>query len=797
MRIAIDLLPLQSAASRGRGVGRYVAGLTAALADPSASHDLVLLVHQDLLWPAIPSAVVDRCEVHCVPPPPRVDVHGAHPEVQALINANRLRLDAYLHPNPFEPCPGYDLPSRPLGGPTMAALVHDLIPLHDQERYFANPDDGEWFSSRLRKIARYDLICANSEATRSDCIAHRVLPADRVVTVGAGVDLARFAAASTDDEVLARLGIDRPFLLHLGGADERKNLRGQIEAWRRSDQSRRSDRLLVVAGNVGERPTTDESVRWLGPVTDPELGALYRRCIALLHVSRSEGFGLPIVEALACGAAVIVGDDPAQREAVGELGMVVPADDPAAIARAIDRIAKHRPAATPLGPTFRWGDVAARMVEAIDRSMPRTSSRTRVGARLLAMFSPLPPKPSGIADDTLRLARHLTEFDRIDLFHDEDYVPDLRDRGGRLATHDHRMYARRDSAIHYDGLVHQMGNSWFHRAVYESLVERPGITVLHDPSLAGFHAWYASTRPEADDWFRRELEHDDPTAFRDHHDGVSDWSREEGGIQGAAARRGVSMNRRVIERSRHVIVHSAWCRDEIAGRLPHLAHRLSVVPLGAEPVDDDPTARPRALARLGLDSDALLIGCFGILTRNKLNDEVIEAFAQVVGRLPSACLLFAGQDWEQGAARLRADQLGLGNRVRFLGRVDESEYLDWLRSVDLVVSLRRPPTFGESSASLLDSLRCGRPTIVNDVGTALDLPPTIVERIRWDAKAIDRLAAAMLRLATDAAGRRALGNDAREYVRIHHAWSRVAAQYTRIIREYGGRTSAPFIHHAA
>jgi glycosyltransferase involved in cell wall biosynthesis len=797
VRIGIDLLPLQSPGSRGRGVGRYVQGLVKALARRLEPGSCVCLVHERLPFPDLGQSALDRCMVYRVPAPDRTDIHGKHPCLDELIAKNALGLTAYLHPNPFEQCPGYDLPSRSLGRPLMASLVHDLIPLQDQERYFANPDDGEWFRSRLHTISRHDLILTNSDATRADCFARLGIRGDRVVTVGAGVDRERFANTGEDLATLSRLGVAGGFFLLLGGADSRKNMNGQINGWRMSIASKKGI-SLIVAGKIDRRGIEiDESIRFLGEIDDSVLGVLYRHCLGLLHVSHAEGFGLPIVEAMSCGAAVVAGDDATQRQVLGDAGLSIPSTDTRAISEAVDRIANDASLRADLqaealvrARMFNWDHVAERALNAIESAIGASAARSRAGCnRRLAMFTPLPPKPSGIADYALRLARELTNFDRIELFHDEDYVPDLRDRGGRLSTHDHRTFRRRDRAVAYDSLIYHMGNSWFHRGIYHSLIEHPGITVLHDPSLAGFHAWYGSTCGGGMDHFRSELAYDDPVAFAAVRSQIDSWSSELGGVQGAAARRGIWMNRRVIERSKHVMVHSPWCREQIIARFPQFASRISVVPLGAEPIEPDPRVRETTRARFGLNPSDFVVGCFGILTRNKMNDEVIEAFARVAPRIPRSVLLFAGQDWEDGAARRSADRTGLGSRIRFLGRVEAPDYIRLVQSVDLNVSLRRPPTFGETSASLLDGLRCGIPTIVNDAGTLLDLPDHVIERIHWDATGVDALAAQIASLAINVSRRLALGVAALEFIRAEHSWTRVASEYARIIDRVGTRES--------
>jgi glycosyltransferase involved in cell wall biosynthesis len=403
------------------------------------------------------------------------------------------------------------------------------------------------------------------------------------------------------------------------------------------------------------------------------------------------------------------------------------------------------------------------------------------------MFSPYPGKGSGIADYAARLAGAMTPALAVDLYHDHDYVPESQFKASRFPCHDYRLYPMMAARASYRGVIHHMGNSWYHKFIYEAILRNPGIVVLHDLHLAGFHWWYGSLAGAEHDHFIAELERDDPAGITRWSGELEAWKREEGGIQGAAARRGLYVSRSVLERASRLVVHSSWARNALARRHPDLAGKVVEVPLGAEGFEPSPGMRTETRRRFGLSADGLVIGCFGILTRNKMDEELLEAFASAGPELEGATLVFAGKDWEEGAARRKAEGLGLGSRVRFLGRVDGGDYEALLGAVDLAVSLRRPPTFGESSASLLDCLRAGIPTIINDAGTLAEVPQGVTWKIRWEAEGVAGLAGAIRVLAGDPGRRAALGAAARQHVERKHNWRRVAGLYEQLIEEEWGR----------
>ena len=146
----------------------------------------------------------------------------------------------------------------------------------------------------------------------------------------------------------------------------------------------------------------------------------------------------------------------------------------------------------------------------------------------------------------------------------------------------------------------------------------------------------------------------------------------------------------------------------------------------------------------------------------------------------------------------KAEELGLEARVRFLGRQSPDSFADLIAVTDVGISLRHPPTNGETSASLLDLLRAGIPTIVSDVGTFADYPDTVVRKVNWETEGIEGVSRAIRELAADASAQGgARRRQAWSHVAEHHAWSRAAAMYEEVIERcyaerVGGRvTRAP------
>jgi glycosyltransferase involved in cell wall biosynthesis len=190
-----------------------------------------------------------------------------------------------------------------------------------------------------------------------------------------------------------------------------------------------------------------------------------------------------------------------------------------------------------------------------------------------------------------------------------------------------------------------------------------------------------------------------------------------------------------------------------------------------------------------LPTDALIVASFGIIHPSKGNAEAVEAFAAMARAVPGSLLVFVGEEADDGLARRRAEALGLSGRVRFLGRADDARFLALVKAADVGVSLRRPPTNGETSGALLHLLRSGVPAVVSDTGSFAEYPDGAVRKVPWS---VDALAAALLELAADPAARDALGRAGLEHVRARHAWADVAARYAEVIDWSAGGAGALF-----
>jgi glycosyltransferase involved in cell wall biosynthesis len=303
-------------------------------------------------------------------PLPSSPVVGRHVQWPARIR--RLKPDAYFGP-------AGALPLRSVGCPTVIT-VHDLA-------IYRNPD---WFpgrqplSTRLvipRSLDRSDVVIAVSDNTAQDLEDLFGVPSSRIDVVPHGVS-SRFRPMGGEDLAIARAKLKLPerFILFVGTIEPRKNLGTLLEAW----AMLRSRPDLVIVGDWGWRyEATKEQIGRLGDRVhhieglDPaNLPAVYNLARVLAHPAWYEGFGLPPLEAMACGTPVVVSDRSSLPDLVGDAGLIAAADDPEAWRKALEKVVEDSDLAAGMkrrgilrAAQFSWPRSARLTWRAVDRAI--------------------------------------------------------------------------------------------------------------------------------------------------------------------------------------------------------------------------------------------------------------------------------------------------------------------------------------------------------------------------------------------------------------------------------------------
>jgi glycosyltransferase involved in cell wall biosynthesis len=329
MRIAIDYT---AAAKQGGGIGRLTRGLLGGVAALDPHNQYLCLVARDAPRGA---PLAKNFTTLPLPLPERaLNILWHRLRVPLNIEIFAGAVDVFHAPN-------FSLP--PSRAARRLVTLHDLTFLRYPDG--AAPSLRQFLSHSVPHAARHATrIIADSQATKDDLIEWLKLPAEKISVVYAGVD-ERFQPITDEAQrntVRAKYQLKRPFILGVGTLEPRKNYVGLMQAFARAQLP---DHELLIAGGRGwlyepiiSAAQTTPRVRLLGFVDDADLPTLYSLASAYCLPSHYEGFGIPCIEAMACGTPVVCSNRPCLPEIVGDAALMVAPDELEGLAAALQNI---------------------------------------------------------------------------------------------------------------------------------------------------------------------------------------------------------------------------------------------------------------------------------------------------------------------------------------------------------------------------------------------------------------------------------------------------------------------------
>jgi glycosyltransferase involved in cell wall biosynthesis/SAM-dependent methyltransferase len=827
MRIGIDFRFLSCGrALVNRGMGRFTQQQLREVLHLGAAHEYVLLLLPDhdpaLLLPEIADAAnVERVELPRTLAGPR---QGDSPQ-DVLRHAAQLSglladlgIELYHATTPF-------LAADPAfwrcDGCALVATHYDLIPLIYLDRYFGPESQAERarYLRTARALRDADRLIAISEFVRGEATTRLAIDPDRVdVAYPIAEPGFQVLAASETSSALAdlrqRCPLPSEYVLCLTHLHHAKNLHTFLRAYAMLPPAWRRRHPLVVAGDLdlGGRQALDgwtlelgihDDVVVPGFVVEQELVALYNAAYLFVHPSRYEGFGLPVLEAMKCGAPVVAGNAAALPELVGDAGLLVDPEDPSSFVRAIELLDGDqclrrdlRAAALARAERFSPRQLGEATLRAYERAVAdAAASRGGRCSRLrLAVWSPLPPQPSGVSDYTAELLGALRGWADAELFADDAFLPEQELLDGWPVFH-YTAFERRQQWRPFDLVVYQLGASMFHLYMLDAIQRWPGLLVLHDMTLGYVRmALFAAGMPP--DEVRRELLESDGPAALDEYDALT---RLDAAVRTQATEEFLLrrfMLRRLLAASLAQIIHLPRAKRELEAYDP-LA-RVYAFPMGVEDPRRAAGGGSNELRRRhDLPPDAFVVGIFGIADPVKRIESSLRALARLALRVPNARLIVVGrflqQDYLHGLERL-AGALGVAARVRFFGQVGKVEFNQLLVACDAVVNLRYPFR-KQMSATLLRAVAAGKPVAVTDVPDWDHFPASFCYRVKADDIEGTSLAEWLEGLALDPERAAAASRAAREHYLGHGTLQHLADHYRTVIEELthlaGGAAAEP------
>ena len=407
MRIVIDLQGAQSTSSRDRGIGRYTLALSKHLLKINKSHEIIIALNgafPETIEPIIKSfdQLVSFKNIvfwNALRPVNGFDEANDHRKyISELIREaffESLNPDILLVSSLFE---GFDDDSvnsigrSPEKRYITATIFYDLIPLIQSDIYLnPNPVFKKLYMEKVGFLEQADIFLSISESSKQEIIQELSIDPSKVSNIGAGVGeifSAKKIDAILENQIRKKFNILASFIMFSGATDERKNHRGLMDAYAKLDESTRISYQLVFVGKLPpihkvqlrdfalSLGLNDRDVIITDKVTDDELVALYNLCDLYVFPSWHEGFGLPALEALSCGAAVIGSNNTSIPEVIGRSDALFNPHDSSEMAQKINDVLNNQAFRQDLknfGPqqakNFTWEITAQKVLDFFERHM--------------------------------------------------------------------------------------------------------------------------------------------------------------------------------------------------------------------------------------------------------------------------------------------------------------------------------------------------------------------------------------------------------------------------------------------
>lgn len=761
MRIVIDMQGAQSSANWNRGIGRYTMSLALALVHNRGDHEIFLVLNSS--FPASVERI--RAKFEALLPPDNIRVWNAPSPMAHIDPRNEWRRHsgeivreaflASLHPDftiissLFEGLNDDAVTSlkRYSDEYLTAVILYDLIPLIHRRPYLENPAVEQWYLEKIEYLRRADLWLAISESSKQEGLEHLGLPTRRCINISTCADEHfRKISLTTEAErgLRKKYGLARSFVMYTGGIDHRKNVEGLILAYGRLSPGLRTTHQLAIVCSVQDdsrRKLMDlathegmnaDDVVFTGFVPEEDLVALYSLCAVFVFPSWHEGFGLPALEAMRCGAPVIASNTSSLPEVVGLSEALFDPHSRGAITNAIERALTDQEFRAQLiahgliqASKFSWNETARRTIDAMsqahaERAVKNRNSIARCARPLMAYVSPLPPERSGISDYSAELLPALAKHYDIEVVVAQEAVTD--EWTATNCTIRSPQWFIENSA-RFDRVIYHFGASSFHQHMFELLRTVPGVVVLHDFFLSGV-IHYMDALGYAPKFFSDQL-------YRSHgFAGLLDYAQAKD-VADVIWKYPCSLD--VIESSVGVIFHSEYSLRLMDQWYGEVAQSSSVIPLLRAQTKSNGVAVARRA--LGFSDSDFLACSFGILGPSKLNHRLLNAWLNSdLAKVNGCHLVFVGENQKNeygDSLRSLIEQHPNGASVQITGWTDQETFRMYLNAADIGVQLRALSR-GETSAAVLDCMNHGLATIVNANGSMADLADGAVLKLTDD-----------------------------------------------------------------
>lgn len=801
MKILMDMQAIQSDSSRNRGIGRYTQELSIAIIKNIPPKSATLLLNalfrelekeikeeftqlkQEVLFSSY--SILDASSKTLQQ---KIDYNKLNGELIKFQLNQMSDQDIFHIHSPFEGVSDKTAMIHECSSLKSQVVVtlYDLIPLIYKEHYLNDFYAQDEYYKTLRLLYEADYILAISEATAQDAINILGIPEHKVLNISGSIDNTKFYKLQDTkacEKTLQRYGITQPFLMYTGGIDFRKNISAAIEAFSKIEPHLLQSHQFVIVCKIYKdqqnkfeeemkaHALSKEKVIFTNFISDEELNLLYNAAKLFIFPSIYEGFGLPVLEAMSCGRAVIGSNSSSIPEIIAKEEALFDPLDTQDIASKINtylgnntllkELEEH---CTKQASAFSWETSAKKTIQAYHALSQ--NKKTTLRKQKVALFSPLPKQKSGISDYMQELLPFLSKHMDIDIFID-DYIPDSDYINANYAIYSYRGFEKLHT--NYDAIIYQFGNSEFHAYMYDIALKHKGIVVLHDFYLSGL-VGHLSLMKKDKNYLFEELDYTNDTYYKKQI--------INGSIAIDALIKELPLNKKIIDSATSIIVHSEYAKNLFKHFYEDEYDISQISQIIKTPSKKLLLEKQKYKKRVSIDEDEILISAFGHIIPTKQYDFIIQNLAEAkFFEHKKIKLAFVGEfrdkEHEKKITSL-IKKYNLQDKVVTTGFVDDEKYKEYLLASDVGINLR-VDSRGETSRALLMNMAYALPSIVNDYATFSELPHESVVKIKLNSN--EEFVAALKLLLEDRAYREKIAQNAFDYIIKEHNPCHIAKKY--------------------
>ncbi len=811
MKILFDLQSLQSSNSANRGIGRYSSSFFSAFVSLAKHHDVHVLLNRGFtndiqkVYKKIKENIPSK-NIHLFTPVgEQSECTDLEQKEILLLNKlireyyiQQLSVDVVVITSFFDGYQSvYSSSIKNFYNIPTYVILYDLIPVVFESHYFENNRKlAEWYYRKLEDLKRADMLLAISETSVLDGMRYLGLPKEKFLNIKGGSDEKFIIRSYTENENIAtrrQYGINEKFLMYTGGLDYRKNIEKLISAYAKLKNETRIIFQLVIVCKISKKDYAQletivinlglkNRIIFTGYITDDELVWFYNNTYLFIFPSLYEGFGLPILEAMLCGAPVITSNTSSMLEIVENDNFTF---DPSSITSIADKMEeglldnRYRELlisnSIKQSTKYSWKKSAKIFLDLLDNkkiSKNKLKLTSDIKKRL-AFFSPMPRDGSGIADYSADILPALAKKYKVDVFTkiSENTNRDL----SQVTIYDYSEFNKVSS--NYDRILYHFGNSGYHEYMWKVLKMHPGVVVLHDVFMGGYLKWKAQANNGEETFLNNLfLSHGHSPCLldkTDNNDRYPEWQLD------------YPMSRSIIENSCGVIVHSRHAYEIIGKWFPDIIDKVSITKLGRSALLN--TNKKVSLMKKFCKE----ICVFGIVNeKTKCALRIIDAWVESnFVNNNNFQLTFVGHielsDVENSKIKTILLKKNCKN-VFFTGRIGTEEYKKKLMEAYGAIQLR-DQSRGESSIAVLDCLAYNIPTIVNNHGSLAEIPNDCVYKVD-DVFSRVQIVSAINKVFSDneSSLRQKLRESANKYMQQELSPKKIMEDYAKFIENFYG-----------